>query len=72
MDLNDIIRQLKATVFALDNLQVKGRENLDILLGSMQRIDRQVEALAKFQRELDESFKVDVIPAEEEQVEPAE
>lgn len=72
MNLNEIIRQLKATVFALDNLQVKGRENLDILLGSMQRIDHQIEALARFQNELDKSFKVDIVPAEEESVEPAE
>lgn len=72
MNLNEIIRQLKATSFALDNLQVKGRENLDILLGSMQNIDHQVEALARFQRELNESFKVDSTPAEEEPVESVE
>lgn len=72
MNLKEIIRQLKATSFALDNLQVKGRENLDILLGSMQNIDHQVDALTRFQRELDESFKVDITPAEEKPVEPAE
>lgn len=67
MNLNEIIRQLKATEFALDSLQVKGRENLDILLGSMQNIDRQIAALTKFQRDLEESFNVDITPAEEEQ-----
>lgn len=72
MDLKEIIRQLKATSFALDNLQVKGRENLDILLGSMQNIDHQVEALTRFQRYLDESFKVDITPAEEKPAESAE
>ena len=66
MNLNEIIRQLKASVFALDNLQVKGRENLDILLGTMQNIDRQVAALAKFQQDLDASFNIDITPAEEE------
>lgn len=72
MNLNEIIRQLKATSFALDNLQVKGRENLDIVLGTIQNIERQIANLTKFQRELDESFKVDITPAEEESVEPAE
>lgn len=66
MNLNEIIRQLKASVFALDNLQVKGRENLDILLGTMQNIDRQVAALTKFQQDLDASFNIDITPAEEE------
>jgi len=68
MNLNEIIRQLKATVFALDSLQVKGRENLDILLGTMQNIDRQIAALAKFQQDLDVSFNVDITPAESETV----
>jgi len=68
MNLNEIIRQLKATVFALDSLQVKGRENLDILLGTMQNIDRQIAALAKFQQDLDASFNVDITPAESETV----
>lgn len=72
MNLNEIIRQLKASVFALDNLQVKGRENLDIVLGTMQNIERQIANLTKFKKDLDESFKVDITPAEEESVEPAE
>lgn len=72
MNLDEIIRQLKASVFALDNLQVKGRENLDILLGTMQSIDRQIAALAKFKQELDESFKVEVIPEEEASAKSAE
>lgn len=66
MNLDEIIRQLKATLYALDNLQVKGRENLDILLGTMQNIERQVAALSKFQQELEESFKIEVKPTEEE------
>lgn len=66
MNLNEIIRQLKATGFALDSLQVKGRENLDILLGSMQNLDRQIAALVKFQQDLEDSFKLDITPAEEE------
>lgn len=72
MNLDDIIRQLKASVYALDNLQVKGRENLDILLGTMQSIDRQIAALAKFKQELDESFKVEVVPEEMAVAESAE
>lgn len=66
MNLDDIIKNLRATAFALDNLQVKGRDNLDILLGSMQQIDRAINSLSKFQKDLNESFKIDVEPAEEE------
>lgn len=72
MNLDEIIRQLKASVYALDNLQVKGRENLDILLGTMQSIDRQIAALAKFKQELDESFKVEVVTEAKDDTEAAE
>lgn len=71
MNLNEIIRQLKASAFALDNLQVKGRENLDILLGTIQNIERQTAALIQFQQELDESFKISST-ANEQQEESAE
>lgn len=72
MDLNEIIRQLKASVFALDNLQVKGRENLDIVLGTIQNIERQIANLTRFKKDLDESFKIETEPAEEAPVESAE
>lgn len=72
MNLNEIIRQLKASVFALDNLQVKGRENLDIVLGTMQNIERQITNLTKFKNDLDESFKTEIEPAEEVPANPAE
>ena len=74
MDLNEIIRQLRAAVFALDNLQVKGRDNLDILLGTMQRIDRQINSLVKFQADLEASLNIEINPAEgvPEGAEPAE
>lgn len=72
MDLNEIIRQLKASVFALDNLQVKGRENLDIVLGTIQNIERQINNLARFKKDLDESFKIETEQAEEAPVESAE
>lgn len=72
MNLNEIIRQLKASVFALDNLQVKGRENLDIVLGTMQNIERQIINLTKFKNDLDESFKTEIEPAEEVPANPAE
>lgn len=72
MDLNEIIRQLKASVFALDNLQVKGRENLDIVLGTIQNIERQIANLTRFKKDLDESFKIETEMAEEAPVESAE
>lgn len=71
MNLDNIIKQLRATAFALDDLQVKGRDNLNILLGSMQQIDQAINSLSKFQKDLNESFKIDVKPAEEEHA-PAE
>lgn len=72
MDLNEIIRQLKASVFALDNLQVKGRENWDIALGTIQNIERQITNLTRFKKDLDESFKIENKPAEEVPVNSAE
>ncbi len=45
MNLDDIIRKLKSVNFVLDDLEVKGRKNLDILLGSIQTIDKIVEQL---------------------------
>ena len=60
MNLTEIVRKLKAINYALENLEVKGRENLDILLGSMQEIDRVVNELQNGMRELNASQPVSV------------
>lgn len=39
LSLEDCVRKLKSVNYALENVQVKGRDNMDILLGSMQAID---------------------------------
>lgn len=59
MNLKDVIIKLKASTYALDNLQVKGRENLDIVLGTIQQLDRSIDFLEKFEQELNASFKIE-------------
>ena len=44
-NLSNAVKRLKAINFALENLEVKGRSNLDILLGSMQAIDKVVSEI---------------------------
>lgn len=64
MNPNEIIQSLKAVSFALGNVEVKGRENMDILLGSMQALDRAINSLSKFKDELEENTKVEISPVE--------
>lgn len=64
MNLNDIIQKLKAINYALGNVEVRGRENMDILLGSMQQLDRSIAQLSSFKKELEENIKIDIEPVE--------
>ena len=47
INVNQIVKKLKAVSYALNQLEVKGRQNLDILLGSIQEIDRSAVMLEK-------------------------
>lgn len=49
-NLNDIVKNIRGVAYVLDNVEVKGRANMDILLGSMQRLER-------IAQELESSFK---------------
>ena len=40
MNLSESIKKIRSVSYALNNLEVKGRDNLDILLGSIQALDR--------------------------------
>ena len=44
-DVTNAIRTIKSVTLALENLEVKGRTNMDILLGSMQALDRSVASI---------------------------
>lgn len=45
VEINEAIAKLKSVNFALNTVEVKGRNNLDILLGSMQAIDQVIAAI---------------------------
>ena len=44
-NVSEAIRRIKGVNFALENLEVKGRQNMDILLGSMQMLDRSISII---------------------------
>ena len=45
VEINEVIAKLKSVNFALNTVEVKGRNNLDILLGSMQAIDQVIAVI---------------------------
>jgi len=51
MDLPKLTQRLRAVAYALGNVEVKGRDNMDIMLGTMQEIDRIAAALDKLSKE---------------------
>jgi len=62
--MTEIIRNLKAINFALNNLEVKGRSNLDILLGAMQSLDRDIAELEKIQDDMTKPVNIKVTEEE--------
>lgn len=75
MNMSETVRKLRAVAFALNRVEVKGRENMDALLGSIQTVEQiageleyhlqQMQAKPKEEPEV----KIEVVPDEEE---PAE
>lgn len=66
MNLTESVRKIRGVVYALNNLEVKGRENLDILLGSMQTLDRTAADLEHGLKAMGEpQVSVEVVPEEE-------
>lgn len=45
VEINEAIAKLKSVNYALNTVEVKGRNNLDILLGSMQAIDQVIAVI---------------------------
>lgn len=48
MNFNDAVRKLRAISFALNRIEVKGRENMDALLGSIQTVEQVADQLELF------------------------
>lgn len=69
-NVTEAIRKIKAVNFALENLEVKGRQNMDILLGSMQAIDRSIHIIEAAFNELHQpaqqapEIELEVVPEE--------
>ena len=53
LNLSAIVKKLRAVAYALDNVEIKGRQNLDILLGSIQNIERVAADLESGLREME-------------------
>ena len=65
MNFTEIIRQIKATAYALDQLEVKGHDNLDILLGSIQNLNRIAAQVEKEAEEMEAKAKIEIVPTAE-------
>ena len=50
MTLHELTMSVRAVVTALDMVSVRGRENMDTVLGSIQTLDRVAAELAKRER----------------------
>lgn len=69
-NVTEAIKKLRAINFALENLEVKGRQNMDILLGSMQALEKATNIIDAAFRELTQpapqpEIKLEVISEEE-------
>ena len=51
-NVTEAIKKLRAINYALENLEVKGRQNMDILLGSMQALEKSTNIIDAAFREL--------------------
>lgn len=64
MTLNEIIVKIRSVSYVLGNVEVKGRSNLDTLLGSMQALDQIVKDLTviadEFENPPDPDIRLDV------------
>ena len=69
-DVTNAIRTIKGVSLALDNVEVKGRTNMDILMGSMQALDRSIASIEAAFKELTKAVEQPEIKSEAEE-EPA-
>lgn len=71
MNLNELVRQLKSVIYNLDHVEVRGHDNMEILLSSIQAISRVAAKLEQGMRELEpptEKAEVEVKVVSEEDV----
>lgn len=47
-ELQNTVNKIKAVGFALNDVEVKGKKNLDILLGSIQALEQITDVLTKY------------------------
>lgn len=71
-NVSEAIKAIKSVAYALDNLEVKGRKNLDILLGSIQALDRSAGVIESAFKQLDHPVSepevtLEIVPEGEEQ-----
>lgn len=69
-NFSECVRIIKSVSYALNRLEVKGRENLDILLGSIQSLDRTAAELERGLQEMaapksEPHVELEVVPADE-------
>ena len=72
MNMTEMARQLKNVVYMLDQLEVHGHENMEILLGSMSRVNQIAAKLEQAMNEMNppteqpSDVKLEVVPEETE------
>ena len=66
-DVTNAIRTIKGVSLALDNVEVKGRTNMDILMGSMRALDRSIASIEAAFNELTEAVEQPEIKSEAEE-----
>ena len=71
-NVTEAIRTVKAVNFALENLEVKGRNNMDILLGSMKALERSINVIEAAFNELNQTAPKPEVQVEAVAEEPAE
>lgn len=66
LNLSGAIQKIRSISYALNNLEVKGRENLDILLGSIQTLDKTAAELQRGLEAFEEpEIKIEAVPDNE-------
>ena len=72
LNLNDVSREIKSVAYALEKVEVRGHENLDIVLGSIQQLNLTAAKLDQGMRELEPKapanepkVKLEIVPEEE-------
>ena len=67
VNMNEVIAKLRSVNYALNTVEVKGRNNLDVLLGSIQALDQVIAAINRSvaESEADQpEIQVEMVPEE--------